>query len=254
MSGLEALEQRYLGEVRRGFHGWLCDPRGETRAVSRAVETLCRYSRVMLRQPWQRIHVKDTEKGPLVWEVTGAPFWLQRHGQVLGPYWLIQARNVLNPGEEKYFLANASPGTPLEILPHVGFARWPRERAWEDQKDELGLSHFEVRKYEAILRHFAVTQVSHLFLARQTERLRGEKSGDHVVPGPHRRQRVARCTAAPSAPSGPAPATNFPQSDPRSTKERPGPSLPHPNPTRSSQRPTNQPCRTPLLRTKIDSK
>jgi SRSO17 transposase len=199
LTGLEALQQRYVAEVRRSFHGWLCDPRCETRAVYRDVETLCRYSRAMMCQPWQRIYVKDTEKGPMVWEVKVAPFWLRRGDQILGPYWLIYARNVLNPTEQKYFLSNARPGTPLEIILHVAFARWPMERTLEDKKDELGLSHFEVRKYDAILRHFAVTQVSHLFLARQTERLRGEKSGDHPMPGPHRRERADRCAAATSA-------------------------------------------------------
>jgi SRSO17 transposase len=188
LTGLETLQQRYIGEVRRDFHGWLCDPRSETRAVYRDVETLCRYSRAMTCQPWQRLHVKDTKKGPMVWEVKRAPFWLRRDGQILGPYWLIYARNVLNPKEEKYFLCNAGPGTPLEVILHVGFARWSMERTLEDEKDELGLSHFEVRRYDAIMRHFAVTQVSHLFLARQTKRLRGEKPGDHFVPGPERCQ------------------------------------------------------------------
>jgi SRSO17 transposase len=203
LAGLETLQQRYIGEVRRDFHGWLCDPGSETRAVYRDVETLCRYSRVMLCQPWQRVYVKDTEKGPTVWEVKRAPFWLRRAGVILGPYWLIYARNVLNPAEEKYFLCNASPGTPLEAIVHVGFARWPMERTLEDEKDELGLSHFEVRKYDAILRHLAVTQVSHLFLARQTERLRGEKSGDHFVPSADGSQCLDRCAAASAAsPSG----------------------------------------------------
>jgi SRSO17 transposase len=209
LAGLEALQQRYVAEVRRSFHGWLCDPRGETRAVYRDVETLCRYSRAMMCQPWQRIYVKDTEKGPTVWEVKVAPFWLRRDDQILGPYWLIHARNVLNPTEEKYFLSNARPGTPLEVILHVAFARWPMERTLEDKKDELGLSHFEVRKYDAILRHFAVTQVSHLFLARQTERLRGEKPGHHAVPGPHRRQRADRCAAIASALSEPTPGADL---------------------------------------------
>jgi SRSO17 transposase len=209
LTGLEALQQRYVAEVRRSFHGWLCDPRGETRAVYRDVETLCRYSRAMMCQPWQRIYVKDTEKGPMVWEVKAAPFWLQRDDQILGPYWLIYARNVLDPSEEKYFLSNARPSTPLPIILHVAFARWPMERTLEDKKDELGLSHFEVRKYDAILRHFAVTQVSHLFLARQTERLRGEKPGDHAVPGPHRRERADRCTAIASTLSEPTSAEDL---------------------------------------------
>ncbi len=122
LAGLEALEQRYVAEVRRSFHGWLCDPRCKTRAVYRDVETLCRYSRTMMCQPWQRIYVKDTEKGPMVWQVKVAPFWLRRGDQILGPYWLIYARNVLDPTEEKYFLSNARPGTPLEIILHVAFA------------------------------------------------------------------------------------------------------------------------------------
>src|SRR6185295_16167488 len=102
----------------------------------------------------------------------------------------------LDPTEEKYFLSNACSGTPVEIILHVAFARWPMERTLEDKKDELGLSHFEVRKYDAILRHFAVTQVSHLFLARQTERLRGEEPGDHAMPSPHCCELIDRCPAA----------------------------------------------------------
>lgn len=235
LAGLEALGQRYVGEIRRDFYGWLCDPRSETRAVYRDVETLCRYSHAMMCQPWQRVYVKDTEKGPVVWEVKRAPFWLRRGNQILGPYWLIYARNVLDPTEEKYFLSNAQPGTPLEVILHVAFARWPVERTIEDKKDELGLSHFEVRKYDAILRHFAVTQVSHLFLARQTERLRGEKPGDHFVPGPHRRECSDRCAAAASALSERAPGANLAEVAPGSTPERRSSSLPHANASDSFQ-------------------
>jgi len=227
LAGLEALEQRYVAEVRRSFHGWLCDPRGETRAVYRDVETLCRYSRAMMCQPWQRIYVKDTEKGPMVWEVKVAPFWLRRGEQILGPYWLIYARNVLDPTEEKYFLSNACSGTPVEVILHVAFARWPIERTLEDKKDELGLSHFEVRKYDAILRHFAVTQVSHLFLARQTERLRGEKPGHHAVPGPRRCECSDRRAAVASAFSQPTLGADLAEVAPRSTTERRGAPLPY---------------------------
>jgi SRSO17 transposase len=239
LAGLESLDQRYVGEIRRNFHGWLCDPRCETRAIYRDVETLCRYSRAMMCQPWQRVYSKDTEKGPLVWEVKRTPFWLRHGDQILGPYWLICARNVLDPTEEKFFLSNASSGTPLEAILHVAFARWPIERTLEDKKDELGLSHFEVRKYDAILRHFAVTQVSHLFLARQTERLRGEKPGDHSVPGPDRGERLDRCTAPASSLSERAPGTNFTEPDPKSTPERRSSPLPHAKASNSFQQAAN---------------
>ena len=63
------------------------------------------------------------------------------------------------------------------------------EHTLEDEKDELGLSYFEVRRYDAIMRHFAVTQVSHLFLARQTKRLRREKPGDRIQAAEHENDR-----------------------------------------------------------------
>jgi len=98
----------------------------------------------------------------------------------------------LHPEEEKWFLVWDPLEDRLETWLHVGFARWPVERVLQDQKSELGYSHFEVRKYQAVMRHLYISMVSHLFLARQTERLRGEKSTDHPQPSPRCRQRLGQ--------------------------------------------------------------
>ena len=192
LAGLEQRQQRYVVEIPRNFSGWLYDPGLTPRHRARPVEELCRHSRTMTRQRWEQFHIKDTDKGPMVWEARAALMWLRRDGMILGPYWLIHARNVLVPRDEKFFLSNAAPETRLETMLHVGFARWPVERCLEDKKTELGLSHFEVRKYPALERHLLITLVSHLFLAQQTERLRGEKPAHHALPGPHRRQCLDR--------------------------------------------------------------
>ncbi len=110
---------------------------------------------------------------------------------MVGPYWLVAARNVLDRDEIKYFLSDASPGVPLEVILHVAFHRWSVERTLEDEKDELGLDHFEVRKYVSVLRHLRITQVSHLFLARQTERLRKKNPEVNIC---QMRQATARCS------------------------------------------------------------
>lgn len=252
LTGLEQRGQRYVAEIRRSFCGWFCDPRSETRAVYRDVETLCRYSQAMLRQPWKQVHLKDTEKGPMVWEFKATRIWIQRDGQVLGPYWLVYARNTLNPSEEKYFLSNAAPGTPIEPILHVAFARWPMERTLQDQKDELGMSHFEVRKYDAIMRHLSITQVSHLFLARQAERLRGEKSTDHHLPSPRCRQCPDRRASPDASRSTQTPRPRGSQTHSRSTQERSSATVPHTIPTNASPSNRHQPGRTPLLRPKIE--
>jgi SRSO17 transposase len=252
LAGLEERGQRYVAEIRRSFSAWSCDPRDKTQAIFRDVQTLCQDSAALREQPWRKVYLKDTDKGPLVWEFKCAPIWIQRDGRILGPYWLIHTRNVSNPREEKYFLSNAAPGTPIEPILHVGFARWPMERTLEDEKDELGMSHFEVRKYDSIMRHFSVTQVSHLFLARQTQRLRGEKSGDYPVPSPRRRQCPDRRPAAEPPRPRPTSRQGFPQTDPRPTQERPSTPIPHAHTTDQPPRPGNQPRRTPLLHPKIN--
>ena len=199
VSALEQMGQHFVVEVRRDLLGWLHvppigpqggvphrDERGST------IQKLCAHSRLMTRQAWKRFHVKDTHKGPMVWEAKMALWWTERDGRIVGPYRLVVARDVLDRDEVKYFLSDRS-DVPLRVTLHVAFSRWPVERCLEDEKSELGLSHFECRNYPGVLRHLLLTQVSHLFLARQCLRLRGEKGGRrrHDLPGPHRGRGVA---------------------------------------------------------------
>ena len=196
IAGLRQRGLRFVLEAPKNFCLWLHDPRSGPETPAKPVKNLLRYSRKMATQPWHKYYVKDTDKGPLVWEVKMAPCWLPSATGAVGPLWLVVVRNVLNPEELKYFISNAAPGVPLEVILHVAFGRWPVERCLEDEKSELGLSHFEVRCYPALKRHLLITQVSHLFLARQTLRLRGEKSGTDFAPGPRCRQRSDRCSPA----------------------------------------------------------
>ena len=196
LAGLLDRRQRFVLEIPRNLACWSFDPGLQPSRPASTAENLCRYSRHARNQPWIPFRIKDTQKGPMAWEVRMIPVWHECQERVHGPWWLIHARNVLNPTDEKYFLSNASPGVPLEVLLHVGFARWPIERCLEDEKSKLGLSHFEVRHYQSLCRHLYLTQVSHLFLARQTSQLRGKKSGGHVVPGPPRRKRIDQVSAS----------------------------------------------------------
>jgi len=80
------------------------------------------------------------------------------------PVWLIVAKNLLTD-EVKYFVCNASASTSVEKMLHVAFSRWPIERAFQDEKSELGLDHFECRRFDALRRHLILTTISHMFLA-----------------------------------------------------------------------------------------
>jgi SRSO17 transposase len=243
IEGLEELGQRFVLEIPRNLMGWTREPDGADTPRGQ-VENLVRWSRPMLYQPWTEFHIKDTNKGAMIWEVRASSFWMKRDGRVIGPYWLVAARDRLDGDTVKYFLSNASAGVPLEAILHVAFSRWPVERCIEDEKSELGLSHFECRKYAAVLRHMRVTQLSHLFLARQTKRLAEKKSAGDDLPGARRGQRPDRRAAAGRARPAAAPGQGGANPAGQTEKKRGVTRVPHQSPStaatgaRHSRRPT----------------
>jgi SRSO17 transposase len=204
IEGLEELGLRFVLEMPKNLMGWIRLP-ADAEVKRGEIQNLVRWSRPMLDQEWIKFHIKDTGTGAMVWEARSAPFWIKRGDRVVGPYWLIAVRDRVHQETMKYFLSNAAAGVPLEVLLHVGFSRWPVERSLQDEKSKLGMGQFEVRKYDGVLRHLRITQVSHLFLARQTSRLAEKKSGGDDLPGARRGQRVAgRAVAEPGRPEAAA--------------------------------------------------
>lgn len=209
LDGLTGLGQTYVGEVPSIFTGWLQEPqvllrprpqdkrvRGPQRRFPRLackalpaceVRNLVTYSRVFQRQAWQRFHVKDGERGPMIWEVKHARFYRKGQDGLPGPaHCLIVARNVLQTDEVKYFLSNVIPGAEgvsLDWLLWVAFSRWPIEHCFKQAKNELGMDHFEVRGWRSIHRHLYITQLSHLFCARVHHRLREKNDRDALPDG-----------------------------------------------------------------------
>lgn len=200
--------QRYVGEVPTNFYAWMKRPevlQKQHRPRRRAgrqpryprlkvqnrptieVRNMLRYCEPFQRQEWQRFYIKDTTKGPEVWEVKAARIYLKRDGLPTRPHWLIVARSLLQPELIKYFVSNAPGGVPLEVLLHVAFCRYQVERCFEEEKDQLGLDHYEVRNYRSLKRHLILTAVSHLFLAKVQEKWRGEKSAPDGLPTPSSR-------------------------------------------------------------------
>lgn len=209
---LDAEDQKFVGEVPKNFRAWVDPPRvtnrpyrkgkrGQGRKTPRllagsakpqTVERLAARHPAFRKQKWQRWRIKDTDKGPLVWEVKHALIVVKDGDGLPGPtYHLIVARNATNPEDVKYFISNAPPETPVETLLRVAFSRWRVERCYEDQKGEVGLDHYEGRRYVGLKRHLILSCVSYLFLSRVRESQRGEKSGIDDQPGPHRR--LGRC-------------------------------------------------------------
>lgn len=204
LRALDQREQKFVGEVHKRFVGWIEPPPVTTRRYGRrrvprllANARPAQYVEDMLRHPvlrdqaWQRYRVKDGAKGPQLWEAKHALIRVKNEEGLPAdkPYHLVVARNVLNPDEVKYFVSNAPAETRVQTLLLVAFSRWRIERCFEDQKGEVGLDHYEGRRYPGLKRHLIITAVSFLFLARVLEDLRGEKPGANGLPGAQNRRR-----------------------------------------------------------------
>ena len=206
LDGLEQRRQMFVGEVPGNFHGWVQKPRIlrsgpkkskkgggpkkyprlARRCPSCEVQNLGKCSPVFQEQSWQRYRIKDTDKGPEVWEVKWAVFWRKGEDGLPGRrHCLIVARNVLTQ-EVKYFVANHVPGekgVSLRRLLRVAFGRWSVERCFRVAKDELGMDHYQVRGWRCLHRHFYLTQASYLFCARLRQQYDtpGSQGADHLT-------------------------------------------------------------------------
>lgn len=183
---LDVMGQQAIGEVPANFHAFAKRPacRSQQKAHrAKRVDNLCRFSPLFREQPWRRVTVKDSTRGPIVWEVKTARVHLTDTAEKPShptdrQYALIIARHV-DTGEIKYFISNAAASVPLEDLLTAAFARWQIELWFERAKQEAGLGAFEVRTYRSLLRHWFCSRLAMYFLAEQTQRLRGEKPADH---------------------------------------------------------------------------
>jgi len=204
---LERLGQNYVAEVPTSFAVWTKRPAVLYRASARdrkqgrrrhyprlkvknnpkvEVRHVLAHSPLLRKIPWQNYYVKDGSKGPMVWQAKRLKVYLSdERGLPTRPFHLLVARNALNHDQVKYFISNAPEPTSVETLLRVAFTRWIIERAFEDSKTELGMDHFEVRKFLSIQRHLILSCLSHVFLSEFCWKYRGEKSRPDAVPGPN---------------------------------------------------------------------
>jgi SRSO17 transposase len=202
VAGLDAREQRFVGEVPRSFSCLAAHRSGrrpDARLKGRLAEEVVRVSSSFRRQSWQVLRLARQTLADQVWRVKAARVWLSSAtGWSAGTYWLLWASNDAT-GEEKFFLSNAPAEATVERLVRVAFRRAAVEHCFRVCKSELGFSHFEGRSYPALLRHLGLCLVALAFVAEHTEQLRGEKPRGEPgagVPGAARVEPGLAATAA----------------------------------------------------------
>jgi len=78
--------------------------------------------------------------------------------------WLL-VRRSRRDGELAFYACSGPAATPLVGLVRVAGTRWAVEEAFEQAKGEVGLDHYEVRKWPGWYRHITLALLAHAFLA-----------------------------------------------------------------------------------------
>jgi SRSO17 transposase len=77
--------------------------------------------------------------------------------------WLL-VRRRLTDGERAYYLCHAPAATQLAELARVAGTRWAIEETFQTGKGEVGLDHYQVRRYDGWYRHMTLAMFAHAFL------------------------------------------------------------------------------------------
>jgi hypothetical protein len=122
----------------------------------------CELTARLPARAWRRLSAGDGAKGPRVYD--WARLALVRPGWPGRGFWLL-VRRRLSDGELAYYACFGPAPATLAQLVRVAGIRWAVEECFQTAKGEVGLDHYEVRRYDAWYRHVSLVMVAHAFLA-----------------------------------------------------------------------------------------
>ncbi|WP_433259795.1 IS701 family transposase (plasmid) [Streptosporangium sp. CA-135522] len=135
--------------------GWNGDTRADTLVAAAPPEA------------WKRLSCGDGAKGPRLYDWALATVRLETDP---GYQRRLLARRSLAPNskgelEIAYYLCHGPVGTTMNELIRIAGARWAIEECFQSAKNETGLDHYQVRRFDAWHRHITLAMLAHAYLA-----------------------------------------------------------------------------------------
>lgn len=166
---------RYRGEERIKREVLPCDP---------PAASVAELTRQIGQGKWSRRTVSEGTKGPIEYEFARCRVTLCKEGHPTQTVWLVIKRTLGNAPTYWYYISNAPISTPLSRFVWLSGIRWAIEQCFGEAKTELGMAHYELRKFAGWQHHMLTCMLAHFFLWHVKICL-GEKSpGAHGVAGP----------------------------------------------------------------------
>ena len=90
---------------------------------------------------------------------------------------MLARRSATDPTDLAYYLAAAPAKTPLRELARIAGVRWAIEETFQTAKNEVGLDHYQVRRYPSWYRHITLAMLAHAFLTITRAGTRSREKG-----------------------------------------------------------------------------
>jgi SRSO17 transposase len=137
---------------------------------------------------YQRQRLRAEQLGERLSAAAGRPAWVrlalsEECAEGMGR-WLLVRYDADDPSEDAYWLAYGPEGTSDEELARVCSTRWQVEEGFAQAKGEVGLDHYEVRKWEAWHRFATLCLLAHAYLAVLRMAARHEETEEKGAPIP----------------------------------------------------------------------
>jgi len=113
---------------------------------------------------WTTITVGAGAKGPRTYQWARARVRPLPEHPGEPEHWLLARRSLTDPTDLAYYLAAAPAKTPLRELARIAGVRWAIEETFQTAKNEVGLDHYQVRRYGGWYRHITLAMLAHAFL------------------------------------------------------------------------------------------
>ena len=141
---------------------------------------------------WQKIDVRDGEKGPLVVEIVKCRVQAKTDRRRVGPdemLVVIRLRDEQGAVKHDYYLSSAAPETELTEFARVAKAEHRIEDCLKRGKSEAGLADYEVRSWSGWYHHQTLSLIAAWFINVETRR---EKKSVPAMTFPQARKTIAR--------------------------------------------------------------
>jgi SRSO17 transposase len=111
---------------------------------------------------WERLSAGEGAKGPRMYDWARVP--IRALPEAGWDYWLLVRRSISDPTDLAYYVCFCPAGTALSELVRVAGTRWAIEESFESAKGEVGLDHYEVRRWPGWYRHITLALLAHAYL------------------------------------------------------------------------------------------